>query len=141
MTVRNRKDIIVEWVKAINEGDAQAILALTTLDFKSKVMLTGPDWHPPEYSREQLAKSLAGMQALFFKYPLFLTIKSILVDGDSASFEATSDTETVNGKPYKNRYHFAVQFEGDKISEAREYCCSYLINNVLSELVTNGKSV
>jgi ketosteroid isomerase-like protein len=141
MAVINIREIIVEWVRAVNEADDQAILALTTPDFKSRVMFTGPDWHPPEFSRAELAEAVVSMKAMFFKYPLVITIRSILVDGDRASFEATSDTETINGKPYKNRYHFALEFEGNKISEAREYCCSYLIANVLSEFIPSGEPV
>jgi ketosteroid isomerase-like protein len=137
---RNRNDVIFEWVKALNEGNAQAILELTTPDFKARFMGTGPSWFPHELSRQDLASSLAGLQTMF-QPPLTLTIKSVLVDEDRASFEATSDTKTINGRVYANRYHFAVEFRGDKIIESREYCCSYLIENVLSELAPNAEQV
>jgi hypothetical protein len=34
-----------------------------------------------------------------------------------------------------------LEFEDSKISEAREYCCSYLIANVLWEFAPKGESV
>jgi hypothetical protein len=93
----NRNDITVEWVGAINEDDDQAILALTTPDFKYKAIFADPDWHSPKFWRAELAEAVVGMKALFLKYPPAITNRSILVGGNSASFEATTDTETTNG--------------------------------------------
>jgi ketosteroid isomerase-like protein len=79
-------------------------------------------WAPGrgEYSNAAFLK-IAGGFAGMFKAPSKITVFGVTAEGDRVAIEAEGHAELINGKVYRNRYHYLFIFRGGKIREARLY--------------------
>lgn len=125
MGLEQNKQVIRDYFDAINSGDEQAILDLTTQDFLFQTMARAPEWLLPTWERDDFAKVPATMSALM-KQPIQLSIAGMIAEGDRVAVEAETHSEMLNGKIYNNRYHFVFVLQDGKMKELREYSCSHL---------------
>jgi|GEM_PF-422447 len=125
MGLAENKQVVRSYFAAINRGDEEAILALTTDDFLFQTMARAPEWLLPKWRREDFAKVPATMSAMM-KSPIQLSIVGMIAEGDKVAVEAETDSEMLNGKRYNNRYHFVFELHDGKMRELREYSCSHL---------------
>ena len=125
MGIEENKEVVRQYFAAINRGDEQAILDLTTDDFLFQTMTRAPEWLLPKWHRKEFAKVPATMSALMTS-PIQLSIVGMIAEGDKVAVEAETDSEMLNGRRYNNRYHFVFEMHDGKMRELREYSCSHL---------------
>lgn len=125
MNAEQNKQVVRSWFDAVNRGDEDFILALTTDDFQFKTMARQPEWLLYNWNREEFAKVPSTMSQLMTS-PIRLSIIDMTAEGDRVAVEAETDSEMLNGKRYNNAYHFVFKLRDGKFHEVREYSCSHL---------------
>jgi ketosteroid isomerase-like protein len=75
---------------------------------------------------DNMPKTLATM----FPQGLNMKFHTVVAEGPHVAVQAASDTVAGNGKKYANRYHFYFLFDGDKITQVREYNDVNLVREV-----------
>ena len=125
MSLEANKQAIREYFDAINAADCDAILAMTTEDFRFKTMARSPEWMLYEWNREEFAAVPPTMSKLM-KSPIQLAIVGMIAEGDEVAVEAETDSEMLNGRRYNNAYHFVFKLRDGKLREVLEYSCSHL---------------
>jgi len=133
MSIEANKQAVREYFAAINAGDEDAILAMTTDDFVFQTMARSPEWLLPRWDREQFSKVPSTMSRVLTA-PIQLAIVGMIAEGDRVAVEAETDSEMLDGKRYNNRYHFVFEFADGKFSEVREYSCSHLASTCFGEI-------
>ncbi|MEY4269535.1 MAG: hypothetical protein RLZZ58_751 [Pseudomonadota bacterium] len=125
MSPEANKAVVHRYFDAVNAGDCDAILGLTTVDFLFTTMARAPAWLQIEWGREAFSQVPPTMSQLM-KAPIHLKIVDMIGEGDKISVEAETDGEMLNGRRYNNAYHFAFELADGKLHRVREYSCSYL---------------
>ena len=125
MSIERNKAVVRQWIESVNKGDPQGILALLTDDFRFITMARRPEELKLELTGEQFANMPASMSEAM-ETPIQLEIVSMIGEGDHVAAEARTDSKLRNGLRYDNAYHFGIDFAGEKISQVREYSCSFL---------------
>ncbi len=137
MSTETHKQIIRDWFKAVNAADETAIMALLTPDFQFKAMARAPQWLIYRWGGQEFAAAPKAMSTLL-KTPIVMHIVGMIAEGDEVAVEADTDAELNNGKRYNNAYHFVFVMRDGLISEVREYCCSYLVEQCFGEFNPNN---
>jgi uncharacterized protein len=125
MTVEANKAIVRRYFDAVNAGDCDAILALTSDDFQFSTMARAPEWLIINWGRVEFSAVPPTMSKLM-KAPIHLQLLDMIGEGDKVTAEVETDGELLNGRRYNNAYHFAFEFARGKMRRLREYSCSYL---------------
>ncbi len=125
MTIEENKAVVRGWIDAVNRGDDDAILEMTTDDFLFMTMARAPDWLQYKWGRTEFAAVPSTMSKLLTA-PIKLDLLHMVAEGDTVAAEAETDMRMLNGRRYNNAYHFAFTIRDGKFSEVREYSCSYL---------------
>lgn len=125
MSLEANKAVVRSYFEAVNSGNCDAILALTTQEFLFTTMARAPDWLQIEWGREAFSQVPPTMSQLM-KAPIHLAIVDMIGEGDKIAVEAETDGEMLNGRRYNNAYHFAFELVDGKLHRVREYSCSYL---------------
>ena len=125
MLVEANKSVVRSYFEAVNSGNCDAILALTTEDFQFRTMARAPDWLQIAWGREAFSHVPPTMSQLM-KAPIHLAVLDMIGEGDKVTVEAETDGEMLNGRRYNNAYHFAFELTDGKLHRVREYSCSYL---------------
>jgi len=128
MSVESNKKLIEKYFETINRGDEQEILALLSDDFQFESMLQAPKQFNFTWGREPFAAAPKNMSAMMHK-PIKIWIEGMIGEGDKVAVEAKSHGEMKSGKLYQNVYHFLFTVRDGKITNAREYSCSYTAND------------
>lgn len=118
-TARN-KDLVRRFFETFSTGDVDAILALLSDDATWWVSgniagMSGTN------SKQQLGEILRVVGPLYQRRALTITPSSMIAEGDRVAVEAESHADLVNGKVYRNRYHFLIELAGDRIRRVKEY--------------------
>jgi ketosteroid isomerase-like protein len=137
MGIEENKRVILDWVAAVNRGDDQAILAMTTEDFGFKVMARWPHWLAYRWNRQEFAVTPRQMSTLLEK-PIQMEVVNLTAEGNRVVAELKTDARMKNGKRYDNAYSLIFELKGGKISEAREYSCSALVVECFGEFNPNN---
>jgi ketosteroid isomerase-like protein len=132
MSTDSNKQMVQRYFDAVAELDKAAIRACLTDEFVFQSMQRKPDWLRLRWNADQFASSPISMSSLM-KKPLKFTAREMTAEGDRVCVEADSYGEMKNGKIYDNAYHFVFKFREGKITEVREYSCSYLADDVFGE--------
>jgi ketosteroid isomerase-like protein len=125
MSLETNKAVVRSYFEAVNAGDCDAILTLTTEDFLFTTMARAPDWLQIEWGRDAFSQVPPTMSQLM-KAPIHLSVLDMIGEGDKITVEAETDGEMLNGRRYNNAYHFALELADGKLRREREYSCSYL---------------
>ena len=137
MSTEQNKAVVRTWFDAVNRGDEPAILATLSEDFAFVAMARSPEWLKYRWGRQEFAAAPRAMSTLM-KTPVVMEIVGMLAEGDSVAVEAKTDSLLNNGKVYDNAYHFVFVIRDGLITEVREYCCSYLVEDVFGEFNPNN---
>ncbi len=125
MGIEENKQIVRSWFDAVNRGDEDFILGLTTDDFQFKAMARQPEWMLYNWNRDEFAKVPSTMSQLMTS-PIHLSVVDMTAEGERVAVEAITDSRMLNGKHYDNAYHFVFKLRDGKFTEVREYSCSHL---------------
>jgi ketosteroid isomerase-like protein len=125
MTIEQNKQVVMDWFDAVNRGDEDAILAMTTDDFGFMTMARAPEWLLYHWTRHEFAKVPSTMSQVLTA-PIQLKINDVTAEGERVAVEAETDSLMLNGKRYNNAYHFVFKVRDGKLYEVREYSCSHL---------------
>jgi ketosteroid isomerase-like protein len=68
----------------------------------------------------ELAEGLTWIQSRL-DGPIAFELGSMVADGNAVAVQLESFAKTVDGKQFNNLYHVYFEFEGDRVSRAREY--------------------
>lgn len=126
------KDIVRQYVSAVNRGDQASILDLLSDDFTFTCLSRRPEWLRLCWDREQFAAA-PGMMSSQMKTPIVMKINGMIGERDQVAVEAESYGDMNNGKIYDNAYHFVFRMKDGKIAEVKEYSCSFTANDVFGE--------
>src|ERR1700758_5300882 len=97
MGIEQNKQLIRDWVSAVNAGNDQAILDMTTQDFGFKVMARWPKWLAYRWNRRESAATPRQMSTLLEK-PIQMEVVNLTAEGDRVVAELKTDAKMKNGK-------------------------------------------
>lgn len=137
MSEHDTKRIVRTWFDAVNRADEAAILSLLAEDFVFLSMARSPSWLIHRWNGPTFAAAPRAMAGLL-KTPIVMNIVGMIAEGDQVAVEADTDAELINGKRYNNAYHFVFVLRDGLISDVREYCCSYLVEECFGEFDPNN---
>jgi ketosteroid isomerase-like protein len=116
---RNR-DAAMAVMNAISERDVETLFRLYSPHarfWQVGSRLASAGWHSMESTGQIASKVYARIDG-----PLRLRILSMTAEGDRVAVEAESDARLIDGRPYRNQYHFLLRFDPDgRVVEFKEY--------------------
>lgn len=132
--LEDNKNIVNEYFDAVNRGNEEDISNLLTDDFVFMSMYRKPEYLRFKWNKERFVAQ-AGIMSSQMKKPIVVTPGTMTAEDDRIAVEAESYGEMKNGKIYDNIYHFLFKLRNGKITEVREYSCSYTAHEVFGEFV------
>jgi ketosteroid isomerase-like protein len=109
------KQTVRRFFELFSAGQVPAVMALFHEDATYWFPTTRKTLTMPE-----LAESLSWIQSRL-DGPIAFELGPMVADGKAVSVQLESFAKTVEGKPFNNLYHVYFEFEGDRVSRAREY--------------------
>lgn len=131
------KQVVLDWIGAVNRGDEQAILEMVSDDFVFRTMARSPEWIKYRWNKHEFA-AVPKAQSTLMEAPIRMEVVRIFGEGDQVVLEAVTDAMLKNGKHYDNAYSLMFQFDDGKITEVREYSCSHLVVQCFGEFNPNN---
>jgi hypothetical protein len=126
------KQVALDFLKAMDEGDAEAMARCTTQDAITYTKGFGKvsGWR----NRETM---LATTTAFRDVVPTGFRpkIERVVAEGDSVVVEFEGNAVLSNGEPYCNQYVFIFTFAGGKIRQLNEYFCTVLADERIMPLL------
>jgi uncharacterized protein len=132
MSTDSNKQSVQRYFDAVGGLDEAAIRACLADDFVFKSMQRQPKWLRYRWNAEQFV-AMPRFMSTFMKKPILFKALDMTAEGDRVCVEAESYGEMKNGKIYDNAYHFVFRLRDGKISEVKEYSCSYTADYVFGE--------
>ncbi len=129
MTAEEQKRRAIRFLENFNHPDQRVFEELITDDFTFEIVTAIKDFPPARGKAEFAAGETERLKALF-PNGLKMKLGTIICEGPHVAVQAEADTVAMNGRPYKQRYHFYLRFEGDLIAEGREYNDTNLVREV-----------
>ena len=126
--MEQNKDIIRQWISALNGNDTAAVLAMYSDDIHITTM--GNTLISGRYGPEQVKTFVSGVLDVFPK-GLNFTVHSMTAEDDRVSVEATGEGVHVSGCAYQQHYHFLATIADGRIKELKEYLDTELVTDVL----------
>jgi ketosteroid isomerase-like protein len=131
MTAAEQKERALKFIAGLDKGDPGSFEGLLTDDFEFEIMGKLPGFKPIHGKDNFINGMLPGLKQLF-PTGLNFTIGTVISEGPHVAIQASSKTLASNGRPYANRYHWYIHFNGDKISQFREYADTNHIKETVS---------
>lgn len=129
-SLEENKELARRYLDRISAGDAEGIADLFTEDGAILVQSSTP--FPPEVrGREAIRALMNRLPDVFPGTGLKIIIDEVTAEENRVSIVSHTDAIHVSGKPYLNRYHFLLYFDGGKIQESHEYLDSLHLRDVL----------
>jgi uncharacterized protein len=130
MTGDIRKRVVLEFLQAFEAGDIDAVLSRLTDDatwWVSGDLPMSGTFAKPEIATmmSRIVQSTAG--------PVTFKPVSVVAEDDRVAVEAESSADLTNGKHYTNKYHFAFEFDRDRVSAVREYMDTLRVHQLMFE--------
>jgi ketosteroid isomerase-like protein len=129
MNLAEQKERALDFLKGLDKADTAALANIIGDDFEFEMMGALPGIKPIRGKQkflDNMPKTLAAM----FPNGLNMKFQTVVGEGPHVAVQAASDTVAGNGKKYANRYHFYFLFDGDKITQVREYNDVNLVREV-----------
>jgi ketosteroid isomerase-like protein len=129
MNLNEQKERVLDFLKTLEKPDPAVLSNLINDDFEFEMMGRLPGIKPmlgKDFFVKNMPKVLKGM----FPNGLNFKFHTVIAEGPHVAVQAESDTVAGNGKKYANRYHFYFLFDGDRISQVREYNDVNLVREV-----------
>ncbi len=128
MSIEQNKQIVTEFLRKFSASDYDSALDMMADDgtwwVAGNMPLSGTK------TKAEFTQLLAGVGEMI-DGPLAIDPYAMTAEGDRVAVEATSKAEHVNGKSYRNEYHFLFVLEGGKIKHVKEYLDTIHANEVL----------
>ena len=120
MTERNRQ-IAAELFERFSASDITGVLDLMTDDVTWRVP-GKPELSPVagSYGKERLRRLFSRMLAQLHN-GLKMSVLGSVAEGDQVAVEVESSGDLLNGRRYRQQYHFLISFRDGKIAVVREY--------------------
>lgn len=129
MGTEENKQIVLDFYAAGARGDMEACFSLLADDIV---------W--TNIGTTKFSGTFSGKQALIEQLlgPLFGQLKAgiasqiekLTAEGDTVVAQTSGSAETLDGKPYNNRYCQVIRIRGGRIAEVREYFDTALVDAV-----------
>jgi ketosteroid isomerase-like protein len=114
-SVEANKQTVRRCFELFSAGDVPACVALFRDDATYWFPTTRKTLTVPE-----LAEGLAWIQSRL-DGPIAFELGPMVAEGNAVAVQLESFAKTVEGKQFNNLYHVYFEFEGDRVSRAREY--------------------
>jgi ketosteroid isomerase-like protein len=114
------KALVADFLRVFSQGDVPGVVARMTPDATWWVSGTMKGLSGT-YTRDQLEVLLNGVKTVYKQGALLITPSAMTAEGQRVAVEADSFAELLNGRVYRNRYHFLIELAGDKVAKVREY--------------------
>jgi len=121
MTTEQNKAIAHEFFARFSASDLDG--ALATLREDATWLIPGKRDRMPTaglYNKERIARLFQAMLKQL-KGGLQMTVLSTVAEGDRVAIEAESSGDLENGRLYRQKYHFLLEFRDGRICAVREY--------------------
>ncbi len=129
MTADEQKRRAIRFLENFNDPDQRVFEELIADDFTFEIVTAIKDFPPARGKKEFAAGETERLRALF-PNGLKMKLGTVICEGPHVAVQAEADTVAMNGRPYKQRYHFYLRFRGDLIAEGREYNDTNLVREV-----------
>lgn len=129
MGVEQNKQVVLETLAALAEGDYQRLLSCLSEDVHFYVIGSTPFSGHYHGRQELLDKVLLPMGAQRNEEGYSEEILNIIGEGDLVVTESRGSKTTVSGKQYNNEYLFIYRLEQGKICEWRCYLDTQLLDD------------
>lgn len=128
MSAQANKKIVTDFLEKFSAGDHAAALEMMAEDgtwwVAGSMPISGTK------TKAEFQQLLGGVGEMI-DGPLTISPYAMTAEGKRVAVEATSSAEHVNGKSYRNEYHFLFVVKNGKISEVKEYLDTIHANDVL----------
>lgn len=128
MSAVANKQIVTDFLHKFSAGDHAGALELMAEDGTWWVAGSMPI--SGTRTKAEFQQLLAGVGKMI-DGPLTISPYAMTAEGERVAVEATSSAEHVNGKSYRNEYHFLFVLKDGKISQVKEYLDTMHANDVL----------
>jgi len=121
MTTEQNKALADEFFARFSASDLDG--ALATLSDDATWLIPGKRDRMPTaglYTKERIARLFHAMLKQL-KGGLQMTVLSTVAEGDRVAIEAESSGDLQNGRCYRQKYHFLLEFRDGRICAVREY--------------------
>ena len=129
MNLSEQKERAIDFLKTLEKPDPAVLSNLITDNFEFEMMGRLPGVKPMR-GKEFFVKNMPKVLKAMFPNGLNFKFHTVIAEGPHVAVQAESDTVAGNGKKYANRYHFYFRFDGDRISQVREYNDVNLVREV-----------
>jgi len=121
----------------------QFLAAMAKLDIDGMTSLVAPDFILDSKGSSSMSgpRTLAELPQIiqmmrhFLPKGATLEILNMTADESRVACEAKGDAMTVDGKPYRNQYHFLIELKNAKITKCSEYMDTRLMDEIFSPLI------
>lgn len=138
MDSEKRKERAKALLTACDKGDGAAAAELINPDFTFQFMQDTSGWSVDgaEVSTRLdhdtfLNHGVSAAETVTKDKRLNFSFERAVCEGDNVMILGQSDALSLKGEPYRNKYCWYLRFDGERISELREYCDTKLANDVL----------
>lgn len=117
---QNNKELVTRFLQDFSAGDVDAVLA-TMADDATWWTAGRIKGMSGTAGKAQFARGLPGLLAACKGGKIAINATAMTAEGDRVAVEAESHAETVNGREYRNEYHFLFVVRDGKIASVKEY--------------------
>ena len=130
MDLAKQKEAAAAFLRALDKLDPATLANLVSdnFEFEMKGRLPGV---MPILGKHKFLSNMPKTLIATFPNGLNMKLLTVVAEGPHVAIQAESDTVAGNGKKYSNRYHFYFLFDGDRITQVREYNDVNLVREVL----------
>jgi len=129
MNLAEQKERALDFLKGLDKANVAALASIIGDDFEFEMMGALPGVKPIR-GKQKFLDNMPKTLATMFPKGLNMKFHTVVAEGPHVAVQAASDTVAGNGKKYANRYHFYFLFDGDKITQVREYNDVNLVREV-----------
>jgi ketosteroid isomerase-like protein len=126
------KQVALEFLRAMSDGDAEAMARCTTPDAETFTKGFGQvsGWR----NRETMLATTAAFREVV-PTGFRPKIGKVVAEGDTVVVEFEGDAVLSNGEPYCNQYVFVFTFADGKVRQLNEYFCTVLADSAILPLL------
>jgi len=131
---------VFDFFQTLSTGDLDALAVLLHEDMSWEPMVTDIPGAGEHRGRDKVLNEFLGpIRGVFKPGDPKVHIDAIVSDGDRVMVESHSTGERADGKPYANRYAWAVELKDGKILKVREYMDSLYVARFFDMIPTAGE--
>jgi len=119
-TPEANKSLVADFLRVFSRGDVAGVVERLHPDGSWWVSGTMQGLSGT-YTRAQLETLLQGVKSVYKQGALAITPTAMTAEGNRVAVEAESFAELLNGRVYRNLYHFLFEIDGSKIKRVKEY--------------------